>query len=154
MKLTTRLHLVPRLRKRGVIPLLLHTSSWRGDWFSNSMQWLWAVTWKRRGRKGSWKTLAQCFPGRNEENHEEHRSGYPRSPEYEGDLITSTQDVAYLKLWSEVSFREMGDTWKSSNQETSGSHAMHRRKEREISWVTQRRCIDCSRYLASNDLFR
>jgi hypothetical protein len=27
--MTTRLHLVPRLRLRGAIPSLLHTSSWR-----------------------------------------------------------------------------------------------------------------------------
>jgi len=31
MKLTTHLHLVLRLRMRGAIPPLLHTSSWRGS---------------------------------------------------------------------------------------------------------------------------
>jgi hypothetical protein len=30
LKLTTHLHLVPRLRMRGAVPPLFHTSSWRG----------------------------------------------------------------------------------------------------------------------------
>jgi len=43
VKLTTQPHLIPKLRMRGNIPPLPHTSSWRGNYLSRGKNLLWPL---------------------------------------------------------------------------------------------------------------
>jgi hypothetical protein len=61
VKLTTRLHLVPRLRIHGAVPLLHHTFSWHGTYLSTGITLHLLLTFVMDTQRVCYKVGAEFF---------------------------------------------------------------------------------------------